>query len=95
MDAGTGRDGHAEDESHGPCSTWVKLVFVYVRILLCQLLALQAGRTAAVYGPILCFRVEGVAFGLAALLLMRLALHGAGTKKPGGRQHPRSRAVNR
>ncbi|PNW82981.1 hypothetical protein CHLRE_06g302000v5 [Chlamydomonas reinhardtii] len=56
--------------------------------------ASAAGRTAAVYGPILCFRVEGVAFGLAALLLMRLALHGAGTKKPGGRQHPRSRAVN-
>ena len=35
--------------------------------------SLQAGRTAAVYGTALCFRIEGCAFLIATLLLLRLA----------------------
>ncbi|KAG2432001.1 hypothetical protein HYH02_013072 [Chlamydomonas schloesseri] len=56
--------------------------------------ASAAGRTAALYGPIVCFRVEGVAFGLAALLLLRPALHvPSSTKKPTAAERRRAVAA--
>ncbi len=38
---------------------------------------MQAGRVAARYGPVTCFRVEGCTFALAACLMLPLVRHTA------------------